>query len=95
MRNRGVRLGPSEQRVRIALTILQARGSDRPVHLLDLEREIPELSRAEIQGALDSLRASLLVQEVRGGWLARPPPVGTDATHARAQASRVFRRGRL
>ena len=88
-------MGPSdaEQRVRIALAILQARSSDRPVHLLDLEREVPELSRAQIQAALDSLRGSMLVQEVRGGWLSRPPPVGEDATHARAQAARMFRRG--
>ena len=90
-------MGPSdaEQRVRIALTILQARSSDRPVHLADLERQMPDLSRAEIQGALESLRGGMLVQQVRGGWLSRPPPVGQDATSAKAQASRVFQRGRL
>lgn len=79
-----------EQRVRVAVSIIQAREGERPVRVERLARALPDVPDVELRGALSSLRVRRLVYEADGGWRTRPPPVGEDATSARAGASRLF-----
>lgn len=79
------------QQVRIAVARIQATQHDRPVSLARLAREIPHES-LEIEAALRELEQLRIVHQVGDGWLTRPPPVPMDATHARADASRLHLR---
>lgn len=80
------------QRVRVVLARLQATGHERPVTWDQIRRELPDENEADLRAAIQQLIDARLAQVRGDGWATRPPPTGTDATLARANASRLHPR---
>lgn len=80
------------QRVRVVLARLQATGHERPVTWDQIRRELPEENEADLRSAIQQLIDARIAQVRGDGWATRPPPTATDATLARANASRLHAR---